>query len=328
MVHVSIVIPFTKVDAYLAECLESLIHIHDENVDLVLVYDKVLSPSEKSCLEEYLQKLNIKCSLFFSPVTGLSNCLNAAINRAKGEYICRLDSDDLMIPNRIHLQRDYLGKNPDVAVIGGQILFIDEVGFEIPNRKSRYPVGKSKTRNSFEVGCYLAHPAVMMRKSCFLDVGGYRSRFKFAEDYDLWLRILDKYEIDNLSEVVTKYREHAGQSSQKMGKVNLYSMAAVMSRERRRSHSHQSDLPDCEIEDWVEAELDGLKKESESTGKSVGKNSKVHFLEIQFMNAKKLFNEGRIFKSSSIAIKILLVHPSFMMQKLYYFIRVRIVRDF
>jgi len=324
MAHISIVIPFTKVDTYLAECLDSLTHIQEENVDVVLVYDRIISTSEKILLEECVQKLHIEWSLLYSPIAGLPSCLNAAINHAKGEYICRLDSDDLMIPNRLHLQKEYLDYNPDVAVIGGQILFINELGIEIPNRKSRYPVGKTKTRDAFELGCYLAHPAVMMRKSSFLNVGGYRSQFLFAEDYDLWLRILDKYEIDNLPVEVIKYREHAGQSSRKMNKINLYSMAAVMSRKRRRSDCYQPDLPNYEIEDWVKSELDGLNIEFNNSIKSVGKSSKVDFLEIQFMNAKKFFHEGSMFKSSALVLRIFLVHPVFIVQKFYYFIRVRL----
>lgn len=323
MPHVTIVIPFTQVDGYLAECLGSLIYINDEDVDLVLVYDRIFSLSEESRLEGLVQKLNIKCKLLFSTNVGLPACLNTAINQAQGEYICRLDSDDVMIPNRVHLQREYLDHNSDVAVVGGQILFIDETGLDIPNRKSRYPVGKSKTRDSFETGCYLAHPAVMMRKSCVLEVGGYRPQFLFAEDYDLWLRILDKYEIDNLSDEVIKYREHAGQSSRKMEMINLYSMAAVMSRERRRSRC-ASDLPDYELSIWAKCEVDELNMENRGSIKLVGNRNKTYFLEIQLMNAKKFLHEGEIFKSSDILLKIALMHPFFFIQKVYYFIRVRL----
>ena len=325
MPHVSIVIPFTQVDAYLAECLGSLIHLNDEDVDLVLVYDRIFSLSEESRLEGLIQKLNIKSELLFSTNAGLPACLNMAINQAKGEYICRLDSDDVMIPNRVQLQREYLDHNSDVAVIGGQILYINEMGLEIPNRKSRYPVGKTKTRESFETGCYLAHPAVMMRKSCVLELGGYRPQFLFAEDYDLWLRILDKYEIDNLSDQVIKYREHAGQSSRKMDMINLYSMAAVMSRDRRRSR-YASDLPDYELSIWAKSEVDELNKENEGLIDDFGNRNKTYLLEIQLMNAKKFFREGEIIKSIHILFKISQMHPIFFIQKAYYFVHARLTK--
>jgi hypothetical protein len=135
---------------------------------------------------------------------------------ADTEYIARIDSDDLVVKGRFEKQINYLNKNKKVAVVGSQIQFIDKKGKV--KGYSRYPINTSEVKEEFAHGSQVAHPSVMFRKSCVLAVGNYQDfeiegGTSIIEDLFLWFRILDKYEIANLPDVLISYRQHAGQSS-------------------------------------------------------------------------------------------------------------------
>ncbi len=263
MIKVSILIPFLKVDTYFVECLSSLRLITDKDVELILVHDRVLSPVENELLNKCLEKIVIPSTTIFSQKVGIPACLNLGISLSVGEYICRFDSDDIFQISRIGIQRSYLDANLDVAAVGGQMMFIDENGNQKRNRVSNYPVGKTETRKAFESGCYMAHPAVMYRKASVQSVGSYRESFKYAEDYDLWLRLLDYFELDNVPEVVIYYREHSNQLSSRNELVSCYSIAATLAR-KNRILGKLPDIPETNFEEWVESLMDkqiSLKKD-------------------------------------------------------------------
>lgn len=251
MNKVSILIPFLKVDSYFMECLLSLRSITDNDVDLILVHDRLLSDSETKTINKCLEEIMLPSTIIYSNKVGISASLNFGISLSTGEYICRFDSDDIFQFSRIGIQRSYLDANPDVAAVGGQMKFIDGNGNLIRNRVSKYPVGKIETRKAFETGCYLAHPAVMYRKASVQSVGSYRESFKYAEDYDLWLRLLDFFELDNVPDVVIYYREHSNQLSSKNDLVSCYSIAATLAR-KNRSMGITPDIPETNFEKWVE----------------------------------------------------------------------------
>ena len=204
------------------------------NLQLVLVHDSGLSPESWNELNDYLSKRNVEYLLVKAEKRGMALALNSGLDVCVHEFVARIDSDDVMIPDRLENQIEYLKKNESVVAVGGQLEFILEDGSPAKPRHSNYPTGVEEVRAAFERGCYLAHPAVTFRKSVVIKVGRYREEFKFAEDYDLWLRLLDIGELDNLPIPVTQYRQHSGQLSNNFELIELYSLAANVSREWRK----------------------------------------------------------------------------------------------
>jgi glycosyltransferase involved in cell wall biosynthesis len=234
MFSVSVLIPFLSVDKYLFHCLEGVLCQNSVELQLVLVHDSGLSSDSLNHLNDFLSKRNINYVLVKAEKRGMAPALNTGLSACIYEYVARVDSDDIMLPNRLQSQVQYLTNNQKVVVVGGQLEFISEDGSPASPRYSNYPTGVAVVREAFERGCYVAHPAVTFRKTSVLKLGGYREEFKFAEDYDLWLRILDIGEIDNLPIPVTQYRQHPGQASNNFELIELYSLAANVSREWRR----------------------------------------------------------------------------------------------
>jgi hypothetical protein len=141
------------------------------------------------------------------PHRGLVESLQRGFQEATGRYIARMDADDISVIDRFERQARFLESNAEIAVVGGAI--------EALNAESRrayiknYPTDPDSVRLQMRLsGCVVSHPTVLMRRSVLAGSDGYRKAYRHAEDYDLWLRILEKADITNLPEVVLGYRRH------------------------------------------------------------------------------------------------------------------------
>lgn len=195
---------------YLVKTIESIDNQdYDKNyIEIILVLDRLNIREICELLSNITQ---IKLTILESKNPGVMEATNLAIQVAKGEFIAIIDSDDEMIPNRLSKQIEHLNKNMDVCAVGGHINLIDEAGKKIKVKKYNLS-DKSIRKHIFEMA-QLAHPATTYRKKEVLEIGGYRD--VDALDIDLWIRILEKYEINNLDYEVINYRMHPQNYSKK-----------------------------------------------------------------------------------------------------------------
>ena len=138
---------------------------------------------------------------------GLAGSLNLGISQARGEFIARFDSDDVCLPNRLSLQLDWMIKNPLVDVLGGGLEIIDYEGNTLAFRD--YPSDHETISRQFHRTTAVAHPTVLMRTAALKAIGGYDPQFRFAEDLDLWLRMLNHgIRFANMPQALVKYRQN------------------------------------------------------------------------------------------------------------------------
>ncbi len=141
---------------------------------------------------------------------GLIASLNKGIELAKGEYIARMDCDDICLPERFEKEVEYLEMHPEVCMVAAHVAFIDEQGNEIGHWREDMITKTFEQIKSFlpKENC-IAHPTVMMRKSVIQPIG-YNKSFKYSEDWGLWLMLLANGEkFTKLDTVLLKYRVHA-----------------------------------------------------------------------------------------------------------------------
>src|SRR5262249_40474784 len=138
---------------------------------------------------------------------GIVAALNRGLADARAPLVMRMDADDVALPERMARQAAFLAGEPRVAVVGGAIEGLDRAGTRIP--RGGYPRTAAETAATIMRGSPLAHPAVMMRREAILACGGYRPQFQHAEDYDLWLRVGERWGLANLPDVVLRYRNHS-----------------------------------------------------------------------------------------------------------------------
>lgn len=153
-----------------------------------------------------IQKQNPSVTLRFEPKRGISQALNTGLREIKTKYVARLDSDDEMTRDRMRIQLELLENKPEVIVVGSQLLFINEAGFELG--ESNYPLGTKEVLTSLAFSNPIAHPSVMYRREEVVRIGLYTPRYNGAEDLDLWIRCLQYGDICNLSLPLTRYRQH------------------------------------------------------------------------------------------------------------------------
>lgn len=132
---------------------------------------------------------------------GLARSLNIALNKASGEYIARMDADDISFSERFKVELDYFNLHK-TDMVSSLRVNIDENGRILGQSLPK----KGSPEKLLPIANYIVHPSVMIKTSCITDLGGYRN-FASSQDYDLWLRMLTKgYSITVLNEPLIYYR--------------------------------------------------------------------------------------------------------------------------
>jgi hypothetical protein len=164
---------------------------------------------------------------------GLIESLNRAFAEAAGTCIARMDADDVARPNRLELQMAFLSANPGIALVGGAIEIIDSDGQ--PVSVTRLPTEPEQIRMHMRKhGNALAHPTVLFRREALCRTGGFRKAYRHAEDYDLWLRMLETCDFANLPDVLLGYRRHEASISRLHAVQQILSAMGARVTARRR----------------------------------------------------------------------------------------------
>lgn len=116
---------------------------------------------------------------------GLACALNRCLSEADGEYIARMDVDDLCVPERFEYQKKFLIEHPEYDLVGSQMIMLDDEGGKTFSQETPAP-----TRKELPLKSPFAHPTVLMRRSVLERLGGYsvEKYTRRCEDLELWYR--------------------------------------------------------------------------------------------------------------------------------------------
>jgi hypothetical protein len=231
-VPLSVVLPVHNGERYLAQALESLSSQTFTDYELIVINDGSTDATQ-DILSDY-QSRDRRVRTYSQERSGIVASLNRAIALSSGDYLARMDADDIAFPDRFERQLDVLWGSQDLGVLGGAAVVIDAVGREIGSME--YPTHDHRIRQALAVTNPFCHPTTMMRMSTLKDVGGYRAAFPHAEDFDLWLRLSERSRLQNLGEPLLYYRWHAGQvSARELQQQLLEVVGARVSAKMRRA---------------------------------------------------------------------------------------------
>lgn len=219
-------------ERFLAESIQSILDQSLENFEFIIV-DYGSTDNSKSMVLSYVARDN-RVKLYDVPSCVLPAARNAGCFHAQGRYIAVMDADDASLPDRLRWEADYMESHPQVALLGGAVEWMDSSGKSL--EVHRHPTGDREIKSELLTHSVFWHPTVIMRKEAFVSVGGYRPAFVSAHDYDLVVRIAEKYECANLEEIVLRYRVHPLQiSSGKKIQQTLCILAVHASAAARRT---------------------------------------------------------------------------------------------
>jgi len=198
--------------AHLRQSMESVLGQSFSDFEVVAVNDGSTDGSGE--LLDELARRDGRIRVVHQANAGLARSLNTALELAQGEYVARMDADDLCHPERFARQVDFLGATPAVALCG---TWVRTFGAAIP-RVWRNPVAPREIKAAMLFVNPVAHPTVMARREVLQRAGGYDTDIGYGEDYATWARLCMEYDLANLGQVLLRYRVHCGQ----MGAVHTH----------------------------------------------------------------------------------------------------------
>ena len=212
MPAVSVLMPVCNGAAYLRQAVESILHQTFSDFEFLII-DDGSSDESLRLLQAYAWR-DARIRLRSRENRGLTATLNELIAQARGEFLARMDADDIALPDRLARQVDFLRRHSEVLCVGGAFDFIDGAGRYLT---TLYPVRTDQEIQDHLLRghCAIAHPASMARAQSVRDVGGYQC--DLVEDLDLWLRLGERGQLANLSDVVLRYRLHSDSVSEHAG---------------------------------------------------------------------------------------------------------------
>lgn len=159
---------------------------------------------------------------------GQTACLIEGLAMSKGEYVARIDADDICLPNRLAVQVDYVTQHPEISVIGSAAIFFDDKGHEFTTYQ---PENHDAIKCELLYGFTMFHPSVLFRRRDFEQQHfNYDPHFQCSQDHDLWTRAIRKLRFGNIHQPLLRIRVHREQ----MGKTQKNKMWMESNEIRQR----------------------------------------------------------------------------------------------
>lgn len=230
---VSVIMSVHNGERHVGEAIQSILCQSFLNYECIIIDDASTDATPDILLQFKDPRLSV---IRNSRNLGLTASLNVGIQASRGKYIARMDADDLSVPHRFARQVEYLENNPEIAVVGSSYYTMDELGVvtgitDVLDRPEL--IQRELLRQN-----WFGHGSVMMRKSCLEEIGGYDERFIYAQDYDLFLRLSERYKLANVTEPLYCWRESPhGISASKRAQQDYFAEMARSAASQRRGAS-------------------------------------------------------------------------------------------
>jgi glycosyltransferase involved in cell wall biosynthesis len=237
MARISILLPVHNAQLYLSQSIDSVVRQTFGDWELLAV-DDGSEDGSLGVLREWAAR-DGRITVVARPHSGLVDGLNGGLERATGEYVARMDADDVMHPQRLELQLRGLEDDRAVAVMGCKVRSFPRRA--ILEGLLRYEEWINSLLTSAEihrdifVESPLAHPSVLIRQSALEAVGGYEDH-GWAEDYDLWLRMhLAGFRFAKVPETLHFWRDRSDRLTRTDSRYSLHNFRRMKLHYLQRS---------------------------------------------------------------------------------------------
>lgn len=201
---VSVVMPCRNAELYIRQAIDSILGQTWQDFEFIII-DNASSDSTGAIVSEYAARDKRIRYMRNERDLGIAGSLNRGLRAARGEFIARMDADDIAVADRLEKQVAYMRSHPDCLIVGCNIVLIDAKGKRIGRREFAPQDQEIKRRMVAEIP--FCHPATMLRREPVLASGVfYDERIRTVEDRDFWLRLADHGRYANLPEYLMYYR--------------------------------------------------------------------------------------------------------------------------
>lgn len=227
---------------YLLQAIESILNQTLYDFEFIIVDDG--STDGASQILETYAKTDSRIVLVGQANQGLTKSLNKALYLARGDFIARMDSDDVAHPHRLETQLAFLNSHPDIVCVGSEVELISENGIRLGPRNQPREHDEIRRLLLLGDGGAMTHPAIMFRREQAIKIAGYDEQFLTAQDLDFFLRISEVGRVANIDEILLDWRQHP-QSINRTKSDTWRSMKIVAIEktiERIGAHNYSSQL--------------------------------------------------------------------------------------
>jgi glycosyltransferase involved in cell wall biosynthesis len=262
---ISVITPVYNREKYITESIDSILNQTYQNFELILI-DDCSTDRTNEILNNFLKKDSRVKLLKNKKNIGPTNSFNKGLLISKGEYIAKMDSDDISIKNRFEKQIDFFNKCINLDVLGTGAIIIDETGKELDRKK--FPPDYKSIKKRIIKTSPVFDPSVMIKSHVLKEVGSFDDRLAPADDFHLWLSLFKKKKIiSNLNDYLIKYRMH----DENLTKINRKEQIAktILSKKIHFSNLSTDEFFQKKIEniytDLEKLIIHGFKRESTDT---------------------------------------------------------------
>jgi glycosyltransferase involved in cell wall biosynthesis len=219
---VTVVMSAYNHEKYVCEAMESVLSQSYENIEFLVTDDGSYDGTVDAIREIDDRRIRFSAG---GRNRGACTAVNELIKQASGEFICMMNSDDVWTDaNKIKKQLDVLKSNPSTGACFGLAGYIDEYGKDLNNQTTQFPFENHSKgewlRHFFYHGNCICHPSMMIRKECYENVGYYNNLYRQLPDYDLWIRLVKKYDIKIINEKLVSFRIIPGKNTSTPTEIN------------------------------------------------------------------------------------------------------------
>lgn len=225
--RVTVLLPVRDGEAYLREAIDSILVQTFRDLELLVIDDGSKDRSAQIVSSYADRRVRLRRH---ERNVGLIPTLNEGLDHARGEYVARIDADDIAHPSRLERQVHYLDAHPEVAALGTGVRNFGEVRNSWTLQVQPPAV---KARLMFE--CAIPHPSVMLRMETLRSHGlRYDLRYPHAEDWGLWIALAERARLSNLPQQLLRYRAHSRQVTKTENVEQLRSIRLIFSEQLAR----------------------------------------------------------------------------------------------
>jgi glycosyltransferase involved in cell wall biosynthesis len=210
---ISVCMPVYNAKRFVAEAIKSILEQTLGDFEFLIV-DDGSNDGSRRILERHAAR-DSRIRLVSRPNKGLVPSLNELVNMANGEFLARMDADDIAMPERFERQVGYLQAHPECAVVGCRVWEIDADGDTVTEWPTYSDHDEIDAFHFRLTGPALLHPSIVMRRDAVVAIGGYR-QFAVSEEIDLYLRLAEHWRLGRVPEYLLKYRVHTTNYSRDM----------------------------------------------------------------------------------------------------------------
>lgn len=221
--RVSIIIPCFNGASYLGQAIGSVLDQSFQDWELIVVDDG--STDGSRAVAAAFSDSRIRYT--YQPNRGLAAARNAGLSLTGGELVTFLDADDLFLPDKLARQVGELSAAPEIGLVAGGHLEIDETG-KVLNQVRSWQLGHTLSLSDWLFGCAFAVHSVMVRRSWLRAVGSFDATLRRLEDWDLWLRLaLAGCPMTWTPAIVCAYRFHGANMTRQVAEQKQATLAVL-----------------------------------------------------------------------------------------------------